>query len=303
LNNKKSLSLAQRQARNGIFFSLPLIIGFVLFILAPIVHSVIYSFSEIKSSDTGMAVNFVGFANYHRALFVDPDFVKSVYGSVTQMLLDFPLIIFYSFFIASILNQKFKGRAIARTLFFLPVIITSGVILTLQNDPILGAAANMVKGGNSDGTDTIQLTKLFTENIEILKLSPSLITYITSGVDKIYQITTQSGVQILIFLAGLQTISPSLFEASSIEGATSWENFWKITFPMISPLILVNSVYTIIDSMSGLNNSVISNLFKVAFKDTEYGYSAAMSWIYFSVIFIALGIVIYFVSRKVYYEN
>lgn len=300
---KRVKTLASRRAFSGLMFSLPILIGFVLFIFFPIVQSIVYSFSSIQASNNGMQIQFIGFKNYNYAFFSDPDFLKSIVSNLANMLVSFPLILMYSFFIATILNEKFRGRTIARAIFFLPVIITSGVIVLLQSDSIMGSAINLIKGNGASMQDTLQLSKVIMDSIDIVKISPSFANIIFGAVDKIYEITTASGVQILIFLAGLQTISPSLYEASSIEGATAWEDFWKITFPMISPLILVNSVYTIIDTLGGLSNPVVKNLFEVAFKKFDFGYSAAMGWVYFIFIFVILGIVIKLISTKVFYEN
>ena len=130
-----------------------------------------------------------------------------------------------------------------------------------------------------------------------------MFSFVSNLVGKIYTITMSSGVQILIFLAGLQGISPSLYEASSIEGATSWENFWKITLPMISPVVLVNSVYTIVDQLGGASNAVIMDMYDTALKQNQFGFSSAMGLIYFSLIFIVVGFVIFIMSKFVYYED
>jgi len=132
-------------------------------------------------------------------------------------------------------------------------------------------------------------------------VSETIVNYLTSAVDRIYEIITQSGVQILIFLAGLQSISPSLYEASKIEGATGYEAFWKITFPMVSPLILTNLVYTIIDSF--MNNAITQMINTTAFQTLDFGLSSAMSWIYFGLIAVILAVSTYIVSRRVFYHD
>ena len=249
-----------------------------------------------------MIVKAIGTVNYITALKVDPYFLKGITESLKDMAVTFPSIILYSFFIATILNQKFKGRTIARVMFFLPVIITTGVIYFLQNDVINTSAVAMVSGGATDSSvDTLNLTDVILSNLPFN--SGVFYNFVTASVGKIYYITISSGVQILIFLAGLQTINPSIYEASSMEGASGWVNFWKITLPMVSPLILVNIVYTIIDSMSGLSNYVINNIYRVTFTNQDYGLSAAMSWIYLLFMIIILGVVMSVVNKMVFYEN
>lgn len=132
-------------------------------------------------------------------------------------------------------------------------------------------------------------------------VSETIVNYLTGAVDRIYEIVSQSGVQILIFLAGIQTISPQLYEASKMEGATGYEAFWKITFPMVSPLILVNMIYTIIDSFS--RNELTDLIKTTGFVQFDFGLSSAMAWIYFLAISIILLISTYFVSRKVFYHE
>jgi len=132
-------------------------------------------------------------------------------------------------------------------------------------------------------------------------VSETIVLYLTGAVDRIYQIISESGVQILIFLAGIQTISPQLYEASKIEGATGYEAFWKITFPMVSPLILVNVVYTIIDSFS--RNAMTDLIISTGFDNFDFGLSSAMAWIYFAVVMLILLITTYFVSKRVFYQE
>ncbi|HPZ06433.1 MAG TPA: sugar ABC transporter permease, partial [Clostridiales bacterium] len=207
-------------------------------------------------------------------------------------------IIIFSFFAANLLNQKFKGRSLARAIFFLPVILTSGVMLVIDSGDLLQSSLGMTQTDGQEGAfRAVELARLLLRS----RLSPTFIDYIISAVDRIYEIVSASGVQILVFLAGLQSISPSLFEASNIEGATGWENFWKITFPMVSPLILVNTVYSIIDSLTNSSNVVMGMIRDTAFASNDYGLSSAMAWLYFLAILVIVGIVVKLVSKVVFY--
>ena len=300
---RKTLSLASKRSISAYYFSIPFIIGFVLFFLSPLIQYVIFSFSTVGPGNGGLKVTYVGFSNYYQVLFVERDFLNSITSSLLTMLMQFPCILLLSFFLATLLGQKFKGRSIARAIFFLPVIIASGAIAISQNDAMTTNSLATIAGMNDPNShNTVNLTKNVIELFGA-SFSPAFFKIITDVVRQIYSIVIASGVQILIFLAGLQTISPSLYEASNIEGATSWENFWKITLPMISPMILVNSVYTVVDLMGGTANPVINQLYTMAIKSQQFGYSSAMGVMYFSIILIALGIIVFCISKYVFYEN
>lgn len=302
---KRRLSLTSKKAIAGYCFITPFLLGLLFFFLYPLMQSIVFSFNRLEVSSDGYQLIQVGLENYHRAFFIHPKFRRILVESITQMLTDVPLIIIFSFFAANLLNQKFRGRALARGIFFLPVILTSGIIIAMENSDLM---INMMRSSfqqeAQSGTAGEMLRSLELRNLLYqTRIDPRFINYITGAIDRIYQIVIASGVQILIFLAGLQSIPPSLFEASNIEGATGWENFWKITFPMVSPLILVCTVYTIIDSFTKPTNQVMTMIRDVAFQQTNYGFSAALAWIYFVLILVILGIVIGIISKRVFYHE
>ena len=301
---KKSISLEQKRVRWGYIFALPFAVGFVLFFLSPLILYIILGFSRLSLTNQGMQLNFIGLDNFNQVLFVRTGYFKEVLKSLGELLVTSPAIILYSFFVATLLNQKFLGRGLARAIFFLPVIMASGIAGVSNNDSLMGHAIHALSGDVSlvgDGSGASMVKGLM--DLLGTSFSPQLFSFVSGLVGKIYTITMSSGVQILIFLAGLQSISPSLYEASSIEGATGWENFWKITLPMISPVVLVNSVYTIVDQLGGSGNAVIVEMYNTAMKNNQFGYSSAMGLIYFSLIFLIVGIVIFVMSRFVYYED
>ena len=301
---KKSVSLEQKRVRWGYIFALPFAIGFVLFFLFPLILYIILGFSRLSLTNQGMQLNLVGLENFNQVLFVRTGYLEEVLKSLGELLVTSPAIVLYSFFVATLLNQKFRGRGLARAIFFLPVIMASGIAGVSNNDSLMGHAIHALSGDVSlagDGSSASMVKGLM--DLLGTSFSPQLFSFVSGLVGKIYTITMSSGVQILIFLAGLQSISPSLYEASSIEGATGWENFWKITLPMISPVVLVNSVYTIVDQLGGSGNAVIVEMYNTAMKNNQFGYSSAMGLIYFSLIFLIVGIVIFVMSRFVYYED
>ncbi len=295
---RRGLNLNRKRAMMGYLFVLPFIIGLITFFLVPLIQSFIFSINKLEVVEGGYNLLPVGLSNYNRALRVHATYARDLVESVLYMLTNVPLIIIFSFFAANLLNQKFKGRSLARAIFFLPVILTSGVMLVIDSGDLLQSSLGMTQTDGQEGAfRAVELARLLLRS----RLSPTFIDYIISAVDRIYEIVSASGVQILVFLAGLQSISPSLFEASNIEGATGWENFWKITFPMVSPLILVNTVYSIIDSLTNSSNVVMGMIRDTAFASNDFGLSSAMAWLYFLAILVIVGIVVKLVSKVVFY--
>lgn len=310
---RKGKSLEKSKAKKGYFFVLPFILGFFLIYLPLIVESLQYSFSEItiNARKGGMILKNVGFDNYKYALFEDTSFVPTLIGSLKDLLFDVPAIVIFSLFIAIILNGKMVGRAAFRAIFFIPVIVSTGIIeaIDLQN----GLAAGLSNGSSID-TGGGQTTSTGTEIISSLdvqrffsnmQVGKDLVNYVTNIVNNVYDIINRSGVQMLVFLAGLQSISPAIYESCFIEGASSWETFWKITFPMISPMIFVNSIYTIIDAFVSESNTVmryISNVYDGSIQHAIVR-STAMSWIYFVIVLLILGLVSVLLSAYVFYQR
>lgn len=310
---RKGKSLEKSKAKKGYFFVLPFILGFFLIYLPLIVESIQYSFSEISinAKQGGMSLKNVGFDNYTYALFEDTSFVPTLIGSLKDLLFDVPAIVIFSLFIAIILNGKMAGRAAFRAIFFIPVIVSTGIIeaIDLQNSLAAGLST-----GNSIDTGGGQTTSAGTEIISSLdvqrffsnmQVGKDLVSYVTNIVNNVYDIINRSGVQMLVFLAGLQSISPAIYESCFIEGASSWETFWKITFPMISPMIFVNSIYTIIDAFVSESNTVMSYISNVYEGSIQHAIvrSTAMSWIYFVIVLLILGLVSILLSAYVFYQR
>lgn len=298
---KHGVSMAGRKAMMGYLFTLPFALGFILFFLSPMILYLVMGFSYIRLSDNGMNFSFAALDNFNEILFVQQGFMAKIIASLKSLTITFPSIVLYSFFIATLLNQKFRGRSLFRTIFFMPVLIASGVAAVTNSDNTMMLAINALSG-MGDKTDTLNLAdsllSLFGNSFN--STFTSLVMQIVS---QIYIITLNSGVQILIFIAGLQTITPSIYEASRIDGATAWQDFWKITLPLISPMILVNSIYTIIDQLSGENNSLMNMIYETTITNNKYALGSAMGIIYFALILSVLGLVIFTMSKVVYYED
>ena len=209
-------------------------------------------------------------------------------------------IMVFSFFVALILNQKFKGRALVRAVFFLPVILSSGVILGLETNNAL--MANLAATIEST-TQNISVTVALENILKTAGVGTRAFEKVFEVIDNIYDVAIASGIQIIIYLSGLQTISDSMYEAADIEGCTKWESLWKITFPMISSLFLVNWIYTVIDFCMRSDNEVMKKFQKVMIEQTNYGFSSAMAWIYFVIVIAIVGITSLIISRRVYYYD
>ncbi|SFF40967.1 ABC-type sugar transport system, permease component [Paenibacillus algorifonticola] len=296
----RKLSLEQKNRYYGLYFILPWFAGFLFLFIVPLLSSFRYSFSNLQVTNDGFSLDFIGLSNYREALLSHESYVRILTESVVDIAVNTPLIIIFSLFFAVLLNQRFRGRVLARAIFFLPVILASGIIASIENGDLMQSvvrSANDTTGGGLSIMKNLELAVLLIES----GVSMTFVEYLTGAVSRIYEIISQSGVQILIFLAGLQSISPSLYEAAKIEGSTGYEAFWKITFPMISPLILTNLVYTIIDSF--ISDETSRLVVDTAFKSYDFGLSAAMAWMYFAVIALVLWITTSLVSRKVFYQD
>lgn len=299
--NKRKMTLNQRRGWMGVLFLAPWLIGVTLLFLLPMFQSLRFSLSRLELMDHGFVLHFEGIKNYVTALLEHPTYNRLLTEAMIDMVVNVPLIIFFSLFSATLLNQKFFGRGLARAIFFLPVILSSGIIAQLAQNDFLSQMMNVATSSGSQENFTLlksfELQKLLLES----GMHKTLVDYFTNAVNRIYEIVSASGVQILIFLAGLQSISSSLYEAAKIEGATGYEMFWKITFPMISPLILTNVIYSVIDSFT--NNAMTKLIFDTAFKSHNFGLSAAMSWMYFLFIIVCLWIIAKLITKKVFYYD
>jgi len=300
LKKRRSFSLSRKRALWGRLFVYPWVIGFILFLMIPFIQSFRYSFNDVTPST--MKLEYVGLKNFKKALGQDAEFIPTFIKTVRTTAVEIPLIIIFSLFMAVLLNQPFKGRTLVRCIFFMPVIITSGALIALINADVAANMSGGSAGGASGGMPMLQAID-FQRAFSNLRIGQGLSDFLKLIIDKVYIIIWKSGVQIVIFLAGLQSISKSLYECASVEGATAWESFWKITFPMISPIMLVNIVYTLIDSFTDNSNETLEYIYTVIYKNVDYGFSAAMSFIYFGFILAMAGVIIFLVSKLVFYMN
>ena len=303
---RKIASLDKRKARVGWLFVLPFLIGFA-FVYLPIVgESFWLAFNQLTIvKGGGYNLNFVGFENFVYAFNTDANFTQTLITGIGELIFQVPAILLFALFMAVLLNQKMAGRAAFRAIFFLPVVLATGIMESIEASNILGSymgESNGIDDGSggsaaSSIVSAIDIEQLFSN----MKVGQELVTYVVGIINDIYGIVNRSGVQMLIFLAGLQSISPAIYESVQIDGASAWETFWKITFPMISPMILVNAVYTVIDSFTVKSNTVmrfITNMYT-----TDRDLSSAMSWIYFLLVIVILAVVALICSAFVFYQR
>jgi ABC-type sugar transport system permease subunit len=257
------------------------IIGFGIFTLVPLAQTFFYSMNQVTVSATGIILDFVKWNNYSRALFTDPTFLDLLIGYVVETLVSVPIVIIFSLIIALFLNLKFRFKGLFRIIFFLPVVITSGPViqeLTAQGATSVPGIANSAAVAEF----LTQLPRSLRSPVEYLLTSFILILWF-------------SGVQILIYLASLQKIDKSIYEAAAIDGASAWESFWKITLPSLSTVTLIIAVYTIITLSHFSENKVVKYIYGQTYAmQGGIGYASAMSFLYFLVLVLLLAIV-YFV--------
>ncbi len=296
----KLAGLQRRKAIAGYIFIAPFIIGFLVFMVKPFIQSLYMSFCNVEVGAGSFNPVWAGLENYNRAFRIDPEFVRLLTEEISRMVIDSLAIMVFSFFVALILNQKFKGRALVRAIFFLPVILSSGVILGLETENSLISTMQVAIEENTSG---VSITAAVEEILRTAGVGVRAFEKVFEIIDNIYNIAISSGIQIIIFLSGLQTISTSMYEAADIEGCTKWESLWKITFPMISSMFLVNWVYTIIDFCMRSDNEVIEKITKVMVQQINYGFSSAMTWIYFLIVIAFVGISSLIISKGVYYYD
>jgi len=298
----KRASLTNRRARAGYAFVLPFLLGILLIYIPILVDSIWFSFNNLKTiQGGGLELEFAGLAHYKSA-FQTSSYTTNLLAAVQNLIFEVPAIIVFSLFIAVVLNHKMLGRAVFRAIFFVPVIISTGIMESINLADQMDDSAGQVndsgagqEGGATEIISVLDVQKLFAS----MKIGGELVTYVVQLVNNVYNIINYSGIQMLIFLAGLQSISPAIYEACQIEGATGWETFWKITFPMISPMILVNAIYTIIDSFTRTNNPVITYVQGL----NDAGSQSAMSWMYFIIVALILVVFAAIASSFVFYQR
>ena len=273
---------------NGYLFIAPWLLGTVLFFVFPICWSALLSFNKLENAVT-FEFSYAGSKYFKDAILDDYIFLPSFIDSVKNMLINVPLINVFAFVIALLLNSKIKGRGAFRAMFFLPVILGSGYIM----EQLLGLNVQQ---------ETVEIARgILLPDQVVQYLGPAFSNLIRGFLNRITTILWGSGVQILIYLSGLQSISGTIYEAAKVDAASKWEMIWLITLPLMTPTILLNLIYSVIDSYASSSNAVIKYIVEMAFKNTKFELSSAMGWIYFSACLIFIGLI--FIIMKRFVDN
>lgn len=282
---KFHMTINRRRGIEAFLFLLPWLIGVSLFFIYPIFVSIKLSFSEITKFK-GFIMEWVGLENYNYIFLYDTNFVPTFLQVMYDTILNTPISLVFSLLIAILINRPMKARGFFRTVFFIPVLLGSGYVMK----QLLGM-----------GADTTSITQGIMVPPQMLELLGTTFAPIVQSVlDRITIIFWKSGVQIVLFLAGLQGISSSLYEAAKVDGATQWEMFWKITLPLISPVILLNFVYTMVSFFTDSNNALVDYILQQTFKNQQFEYGAAMGWVYFLFTFTICMLVIVILKKRTY---
>ena len=317
---RKRASLNQRKALKGWIFVLPFIIGMIAVYIPVIIESVSYSLADYRVIPAiqggGYTLSWVGFDNFEKvfSLVIDSKtgetFLEMMFTNLLQQVIDIVAILMLSLFIAVLLNQKMIGRAAFRAIFFIPVVVGAGIMTKIDatSAEVLSTASGMleeidtgsVAGGGLGGiASMMDISALFSN----LGFGSELVKIVSDLVANIMNIVNRSGVQMLIFLAGLQSISPSIYESCQVEGASAWEIFWKITLPMLSPMILANAIYTVVDAFTSESNAVMNHIIGDAGAISPDPVQSAKAWLYFAVVALCLLLVVGICSTFVFYQR
>lgn len=305
MRKRSRFDLTTRRNLMGYWFVLPFVIGLFFIYLPALWESFQFSTHEILKADGkySLATHAKGTWHFYDvAINEDPEFLRGIYESMGSMLLNVAIIIIYALIMATILNRNISGKGFYRAILFLPVIVATGVIANAENFSITTEAHKLL-----EQDELASVGGIFADNgIEALLMSlnfnETLTGIVVSAIGNLYSIVSCSGVQLIIFLAGLQSISPAIYESATVEGATWWEGFWKITIPMISPLILVNTVYTIVDSFTQYGNKVMSAIYDMI-SNGDFENASARSFMFLAVVGVLIAIVVPIINKFVFYEN
>lgn len=271
----------------GIVFSLPLIIGLLIFFIPTVFMGFRFAMSDVSVAQ-GLELKFTGFENIKYALRVDPKYFQLVISDISDLITTLPIVLVFSLFIAVLLNGKVWGKGAFRVIFFLPVIACVGMLASGNSNLVM---ETMTSGAQETESEVLSAMSDVTTMLQSLSFSPKLISFVSNAANNIMDIVNRSGVQILIFLAGIQSISPSIYESANVEGASGWETFWKITLPMITPMMIANVLFTFVDSITRSNTEMVSYIQNMAFSKAQFGYAAAMSWFHYLCLIVVLGLI------------
>ena len=292
---KKPVARGVRESLWGYFFIFPWVVGICIFFLSGVANSLLYSFYNLKldnglqlipltAEDANGAQVYAPLANYISVFNKELNYPLTLANFAVSLILQLPVIIAFSLIIALMLNGRIRGRGFFRTIFFLPVIIATGPVMSQLT---------------AQGVSSVPMVSQNVITSVLTGLPEFIATPISDLFSQLILILWNSGIQILIFLAGLQKVPTAMYEAAKIDGASAWETFWKITLPSLRSMILLNSIYTVVTLATNSTNPIIDLIYNATYAVTKgYSYAAAMTWMYTVVVAILLLITFLIVREK-----
>ena len=281
----KKLKIESKQKIIGFAFVGPWLLGFAVFSAYPLLYSLYMSFNKVKVSGSALKMEWMGWENYNKALLRDAEVMNNLIKVLQNTVIIIPIIVVFAIIMALLLNEEFKGRSFIRAVFFLPVLLTSG---------------NLIESLTAQGQGTVSFLKSDTINSLLANIGGSLGETLTMVIDSFLIILWYSGVQMLILIAGMQSVNPSVYEAATIDGAGKWESLWLITLPNLVPFILLATIYTVVDQYTAPFNKIMDFIMgHMNNVKTGYGYASAISFLYFLLILGMIGIVFLMFRRSV----
>lgn len=291
---KKTSGLVARRQREGYILVAPWVLGLLLFFIGPLISSLIYAFSTVTISTGDVIKEFAGLSNFRYILKENPVYTQDLMRALSSMFTELPIIIALSLVLAVVLNQKFVGRTFFRGVFFLPVIIASSVAMKLMGSANMGAQLFTVSSGAEYNYGGLIDFSTIIQNLNLpSQISDLLLDYLNN----VFGIIWNCGIQTILFLSGLQSISDSLYEYSKIEGASKWEEFWMITVPSLRNIITLVLIFTMLDRFTATDNPIMSTAYTVMSEKQVYDQSSAMLWFYFIFVIAIIGIVLFLYNR------
>ena len=283
---RKHKGIETLKSRYGLIFLSPWIVGMLFFFLFPIIQSAYFSFADLSIGADGVSTEFIGLENFKNILYIDPDYINNLISGLQSIFVSLPFILVISLILALLLNNSFRGRLFFRSLYFLPVIIASGLVLELFLDAASGDATEVAL------SESVTFGMIdFSEVLEGLNLPSSIEQYLSVALSNLFMLVWQSGIQIILFIAGLQSIPDLLYEVAKVEGATKWEEFWFITLPMLLRTLLLVVVFTMVEVITSKTNDVITQSYN-QFNNLEFGRGSAMLWLYFLIAGVIIGLIL-----------
>lgn len=290
----KQKSLLARRNRNGLFFSLHWIIGMLLFFIVPLFSSILYSFSDVALENEGLKISFQGLKHFKYLLTEDAQYVDCLRDAVVNLLVSLPIVIALSLFLALVLNGKFRGRLAFRLIFFLPVILANSVVMTILKSSVVNLPLfTATSGQEMNYGQMIDFTAILAN----LNLPDAISNLFSTYLSNIFNLIWSCGVPTLLFLSGLQSITPQLYEVGRIEGASRWEMLWMMEIPMLRNIITLVLIYTMIDLFTAIDNPVMEIITSAMFERQLYDRSSAMLWGYFVIVGAVMGLVLFVYNR------